>query len=120
MKLLGMRKLSPAARQERRMQVIKLRNQGWTYEDIARQLGLSRTGVFDKDRIEVFCLPSYSPELNPNELLNANLKAAITTKAPARRKGQLQEAAIGHLRHLQKSPKKVQQFLGKDSVKYAA
>ena len=47
MKLTDMRKLSPAARQERRMQVIKLRNQGWTYEDIARQLGLSRTGVFD-------------------------------------------------------------------------
>ena len=70
--------------------------------------------------IEVFYLPSYSPELNPNELLNANLKAAITTQAPARRKGQLKEAAIGHLRHLQKLPKKVQQFFGKDSVKYAA
>ena len=74
----------------------------------------------NKEHIEVFYLPSYSPELNPNELLNANLKAAITTQAPARRKGQLKEAAIGHLRHLQKSPKKVQQFFGKDSVKYAA
>lgn len=42
-----MRKLSPAARQERRMQVIKLRGQGWAYDDIARQLGLSRTGLFD-------------------------------------------------------------------------
>lgn len=74
----------------------------------------------NKEHIEVFYLPSYSPDLNPNELLNADLKAAITTKAPARRKGQLKEAAIGHLRHLQKLPKKVQGFFGKDPVKYAA
>lgn len=74
----------------------------------------------NKADIEVFYLPSYSPELNPDEMLNANLKAAITAKAPNRKKGQLKQAAIGHLRHLQKSPKKVRQFFQKDSVKYAA
>ena len=42
-----MRKLTPEARQERRRQVIKLRRAGWTYEAIAADLGLSRTGVFD-------------------------------------------------------------------------
>ena len=42
-----MRKLTPEARQERRRQVIKLRRAGWTYEAIAANLGLSRTGVFD-------------------------------------------------------------------------
>jgi transposase len=35
------------------------------------------------DKIEVFYLPSYSPELNPDELLNADLKQRVTT-APAR------------------------------------
>jgi len=40
-------------------------------------------------KIEVFYLPSYSPELNPDECLNADLKAAVTSKAPARAKGQL-------------------------------
>ena len=74
----------------------------------------------NKADIEVFYLPSYSPELNPDEMLNANLKAAITANAPNRKKGQLKQAAIGHLRHLQKSPKKVRQFFQKDSVKYAA
>lgn len=74
----------------------------------------------NKAHIEVFYLPSYSPELNPDEMLNANLKAAVTSQAPNRRKGQLKAAAIGHLRHLQKSPAKVQQFFQKDSVKYAA
>ena len=42
-----MRKLSPAARQERRRQVIKLRRKGLSYEAIAAELGLSRTGVFN-------------------------------------------------------------------------
>jgi hypothetical protein len=33
--------------------------------------------------IEVFHLPNYSPELNPNEILNTDLKQAVTTEAPA-------------------------------------
>lgn len=55
----------------------------------------------------MFYLPSYSPKLNPDEMLNANLKAAVTSQAPNRRKGQLKAAAIEHLRHLQKSTVKV-------------
>ncbi len=47
MEMIDMRKLTPEARQERRRQVIKLRRAGWTYEAIAADLGLSRTGVFD-------------------------------------------------------------------------
>lgn len=66
--------------------------------------------LFRADHIEMFCLPNYSPELNPDKMLNANLKAAVTGKAPNRRKGQLKQAAIGHLRHLQKTPAKVKQF----------
>ena len=39
-----------------------------------------------QDKIELFYLPSYSPELNPEERLNADLKHAIGTKVPARTK----------------------------------
>ena len=42
-----MRSLSRDARHERRVQVIRLRQSGRSYDDIARQTGLSRTGVFD-------------------------------------------------------------------------
>ncbi len=38
------------------------------------------------DKIAVFYLASYSPELNPNELLNADLKQRVTKAAPARNK----------------------------------
>jgi len=42
-----MRTLSFEAREERRRQVVGLRRRGWTYEAIAGQTGLSRTGVFN-------------------------------------------------------------------------
>ena len=42
-----MRKLTREARHERRVQVIRLRRAGHTYDEIAALTGLSRTGVFD-------------------------------------------------------------------------
>jgi transposase len=72
------------------------------------------------EQIEVFYLPSYSPELNPDECLNADLKAGVTQRAPARTKGQLKKAAISHLRKLQKSPKRVRKYFEHKPVRYAA
>src|SRR5215217_6900457 len=47
MRHVDMRKLPAAAQEERRRQVIGLRQAGMTYAAIAAQVGLSRTGVFD-------------------------------------------------------------------------
>ena len=47
MKHIDMRKLPAAAQEERRRQVIGLRESGLTYEAIAAQVGLTRTGVFE-------------------------------------------------------------------------
>jgi transposase len=47
MQATDMRKLSRDARHERRVQVVRLRKAGGTYDEIAAQTGLSRTGVFD-------------------------------------------------------------------------
>lgn len=46
-----------------------------------------------QDKIELFYLPSYSPELNPEERLNADLKQAIGTKVPVRTQARLKFAA---------------------------
>lgn len=70
--------------------------------------------------IEVFYLPSYSPELNPDEYLNADLKDAVTRRAPARSKKQLKDAAIGHLRKLQKSPARARKDIQHKPVRHAA
>lgn len=71
-------------------------------------------------QIEVFYLPSYSPELNPDEMLNADLKQAVTSKAPARSKAALKKAAISHLRRLHKSPARVRKYFQHRPVRYAA
>ncbi len=42
-----------------------------------------------KDEIEVFYLPSYSPELNPDEYLNCDMKAAVHSGLPARNEKEL-------------------------------
>lgn len=70
--------------------------------------------------IELFFLPSYSPELNPVEIANADLKHAVTTCAPARKKGKLHKVASTHLRSLQRNTQRVISFFQKDTVRYAA
>lgn len=60
--------------------------------------------------IEVFYLPSNSPQLNPNEMLNADLKGSMTKQVPARTKEYLKKVTISHLRRLQKPPQRVARF----------
>ena len=78
--------------------------------------------------IEVFHLPSYdqrkslwdSPELNHDEMANADIKQAVTKQAPARTKLQLVKAASRHLRSVQKQPQRIRNYFQHDPVKYAA
>ncbi len=71
-------------------------------------------------QIAVFHLPSYSPELNPDECLNADLKQAVTRKPPARGKQQLKRTIISHMRKLAKLPERVRSYFGHRPVRYAA
>ena len=73
-----------------------------------------------RTEIEVFYLPAYSPELNPDVGLNADLKQAVTRKAPARSKPQLRQAAINHMRKLSKSPARVRSYFQHQTFRYAA
>lgn len=72
------------------------------------------------DQIEVFFLPSYSPELNPDEYLNCDLKAGVHSGPPARSKTQLKAKALSHLRKLQKMPKRVAKYFKHPKIAYAA
>jgi transposase len=70
--------------------------------------------------IEVTYLPSYSPELNPDEGVHADLKQAVPRKAPARSKQQLKRAAISHMRSLSKRPKRIRSIFQHQQFRYAA
>ena len=74
----------------------------------------------NKKKIELFYLPSYSPELNPEERLNANLKQAIGSKVPACTKEKLKAAVTEHMRKLEQSPERVRSYFQDKRVKYAA
>ncbi|MBS1210858.1 MAG: family transposase [Proteobacteria bacterium] len=73
------------------------------------------------ESIELFYLPSYSPELDPEERLNAGFKHAIgSKKVAARTKAKLKVASTQHIQGLEKSPERVMTFFQDPRVKYAA
>jgi len=82
---------------------------------------LVKAWVADHDtQIELFCLPSYSHELNPEERLNADLKYAIGSKVAVRTKTKLTAAANEHMKMLGESPERVKSYFQDERVKYAA
>lgn len=70
--------------------------------------------------IEVFYLPSYSPELNPDERLNADLKHAITTSVPRRTRQGLLEKTKQHMDMVKSTPERVKTYFKDPHVSYAA
>jgi len=72
------------------------------------------------DAIEVSDLPSYSPELNPDEYLNGDRKASVARRAPARDRASLLRTATSRLRSLQRRPARVMTFFHHPRVRYAA
>jgi len=73
-----------------------------------------------RSEIEVHYLPPYSPELNPDEGVNADLKQAVPRKAPARSKQQLKRAAVSHMRSLSRRPKRIRAIFRHQQFRYAA
>lgn len=72
-----------------------------------------------ESQIEVFHLPAYSPELNPDEYLNCDLKVGVDSGIPARTKEQLKQKAISHLRKLQKLPSRIMRYFRHPKITYA-
>ena len=72
------------------------------------------------DAIELCYLPSYAPELNPDEYLNGDLKLSVAKRAPARDRAALLRTATSRLRSLQQQPDRVKKFFHHPRVRYAA
>jgi len=73
----------------------------------------------NKDKIEIFFLPAYSPELNPDELLNQDVKANALKHKTVRTKDNLKSYLKSYLFQLQKTPQKIRNFFKKECVRYA-
>src|SRR3954454_6201853 len=72
------------------------------------------------DQIELFYLPSYAPEHNPDEFLNNDLKQAMARRRTPRDKAALKSSLTSYMRSLQCCPAKVRAFFQAPSVRYAA
>jgi transposase len=73
-----------------------------------------------KDRIELFFIPAYSPELNPDEYLNRDLKTNVHGKQTPRTKEDLKANLMGFMRRLQKTPARILQYFKSSKLEYCA
>jgi len=73
-----------------------------------------------KEQIEVFYLPSYAPEYNPDEYLNGNLKREMANSGYSATVGELESKARGFMMKVQRNPKHIASFFQAKSVRYAA
>ncbi|HNK86329.1 MAG TPA: hypothetical protein PKL41_14075 [Flavobacteriales bacterium] len=73
-----------------------------------------------KERIEIFYLPSYFPEINPVEVAKADLKREMGDKPPAQNEEQMVRAILAHYHNVQRQPLRILKYFQHPDVRYAA
>lgn len=73
-----------------------------------------------RSEIELFFLPSYAPELNPDELLNQDLKSNAVGRKRAKNQRELIANTEQYLNARSQSPDSVAAFFKEQHVRYAA
>jgi len=73
-----------------------------------------------KERIELFFLPPYSPQLNPDEYLNCDVKANANAKRMPKNRSELKRNLRGQMKLLQKRPARVKSYFEHRNIRYAA
>lgn len=74
----------------------------------------------NRERIRMFYLPAYSPELNPDEYLNQDVKSNAVGRRRARDGDELITNTREYLRSTQKQPSVVKNYFQAERVRYAA
>jgi len=73
-----------------------------------------------KGLLELFYLPPYSPELNPDELVWNHLKTHTSGRSTVSDKSDFKKKVRRYMKSLQKNKSKIKSFFGKESLRYAA
>ena len=74
----------------------------------------------NSEKIELFYLSNYTPQLNPEERLNVDLKQEVGKRLPVRTKAKLRAAASEHMAMLEENPGRVIGYFQDSRVSYAA
>jgi len=72
------------------------------------------------ERIEMFLLPGYRPDLNPDEMLNQDVKTNAVGKRRPRSCSQMMRTVRGYLDCRRRNPELVRRYFHEPSVRYAA
>ena len=72
------------------------------------------------EKIELFYLPSYSPDRNPDEYLNCDLKYGLSDKPAPKTQEKMKENLEKHMEILQNDSQRVAKYFKHESIKYAA
>ncbi len=72
------------------------------------------------DRIRLFFLPSYSPDLNPDELLNQDVKSNALGRQRPRDQREMIDTVRSFLFRRKRQPQRVQSYFQERHVRYAA
>ena len=73
-----------------------------------------------RDEIEVFHLPPYAPEYNPDELVNSDLKRNIGKTTMPKSESELEHKTRSYLKKLQLQPAKITSFFHARYTEYAS
>jgi transposase len=73
-----------------------------------------------KAHLELFFLPAYAPELNPDEYLNGDLKQQVRTGLPARNQQELEGRVRSVMKRLQLRPQRIRAYFRHPRIAYAA
>ena len=73
-----------------------------------------------QDRLELFWLPSRSPELNADEYLNQDLKGNVNAEGLPDNKGEVRSRIQRFMRRLLHLPEHVRNYFQHPCVQYAA
>ena len=68
----------------------------------------------------MFYLPPYSPELNPSEYFNGDLKGEIQRGISPKDVKELKRTVLSHSHRIQKSPARVRDYFKHRNIRYAA
>ena len=74
----------------------------------------------NRERIEIHYLPPYSPEMNPVEYLNNDLKGSVNEAGLPPDRATLHERITGFMKHLSSVPKQVVSYFLSPWTQYAA
>jgi len=72
------------------------------------------------DQIQLFYLPGYAPELNPDELLNQDVKSNALGRRRPEDQDDLMAETRSYLHRLQRQPETVRNYFQQQDVRYAA